>query len=295
MLFASSPPSLLLLLLSFPFLLSFQMGEPRRPPSNRRAPDIQDLVDFFAAQELADQPASPHPTRLPLTAANLLLHNRKLFQLRMFGCARCNLLFYQKVEKSKPVSICSTCRLPLEAIPIHEEPAGLGFFRCHAERCPQRGWRWTSFPAARDVKQPCYKCGTHTKPQKVIPSPLLRTEQRPRLTSNVHGCYACEGLEPGQKCPLRGRTGFVASQPHDSSGSTISLGDACKYKQMLNPDRIRRYEGRMHNHQNEQASEDSDDSISTVSTVRSTSSNSSSRGRGRGQGRGRGGGRGGGQ
>lgn len=251
----------------------------------RRAPEVQDLVDSLGHLDIN----TPPPHRSPLTAERLMQHNKALFELRMFGCGTCQILFYQKVEKTKPVSVCSTCRECLQAIPVHEEPAGLGFFKCF-----QCSHHWTAYPAARDVKQPCYRCQRSVKPRKVIPSPSLRADpdQRPRSTTgNRHSCYACRDLGPGQNCPLRGRFGFVASVSHDCSGSTISLGITSKYKKILSPENVARHQHLMRNHDHESASDDSDESTSSVSTAHSTAGNGGNgggRGRGRGNGRGRG-------
>jgi len=199
-----------------------------------------------------EQPATAYeivsvPQRQRLTEENLRAHTDAQRELRLFGCSSCNRIWYQKVLPYKPVSKCHSCTQSYKAIPVNEEPKGLGRFSCF--NCSHR---WTSYPAVRDIPQPCHACGQdNVFADFVIPDdengkPRLRVG--PRMSNYRHKCNACKSLSRNQICPVNSRRGNRASDPHESTGSTVSLGsnDATR---ILSEDNVQRYLNRMHVHE----------------------------------------------
>jgi len=202
----------------------------------------------FNLNEARSRSRQPNPSFL--TEEILSLHDQDSYEIRFFGCRPCNNLFYDKVEKSKPASKCPKCRRCYVAIPVKDEPVGLGFFKCSFEECTKRKI-WTTYPAAHDVPQQCYGCENEIFPFKIIPSVNFR-EKKDWFTSkpgHVHSCYACRNLPEGKKCPFKGRYGFQSSIEHDCSGSTVSLDSETNYKKVLAKDKIDQLEDKMKFHE----------------------------------------------
>ncbi|KJE96172.1 hypothetical protein CAOG_06533 [Capsaspora owczarzaki ATCC 30864] len=192
------------------------------------------LVDFGAmrnglppngpsAPSSVSSVASSKASRKPLTERNVAIKDRSHYQLYMFGCEGCSMLWYKKCAPINPVSPCRGCNTRYDPIPIGSEPVGLGFFRC--SKCKHQ---WTSCPAARNVSQPCFggKCVMlhHEYPYKVLPRQSMRshTDETQRKSDNKHSCAACGG--EGQ-CPLR-RRGDVFSKAHVSAPGSIGCSSS---------------------------------------------------------------------
>lgn len=183
---------------------------------------------------------------LPLTAENLAAHDKSQRERRMFGCSSCSKIWYQQVLPYKPVSKCHSCKQSYNAIPIHEEPKGLGRFLCFS--CKHR---WTSYPAVRDIPQPCLKCGQEEIfTEFVIPDDengRARLRKGPRVSNYRHQCVACKNLIDG-KCPVNSRRGKRSSEQHESTGSTVSLGS--NYDRAILSERsVAEYVGRLYPHE----------------------------------------------
>jgi len=181
-----------------------------------------------------------------LTEENLRAHTDVQRELRFFGCSSCNRVWYQRVLPYKPVSHCHSCRQAYKAIPLTEEPKGLGHFSCN--NCLHR---WASHPSVRDIPQPCHACGQENVfAEFVIPDDengKPRLQVGPRKSNYRHKCNACKDFAPNQMCPVNNRKGNRCSEPHESTGSTISLGsnDATRILCEVN---VPRYSKRMHVH-----------------------------------------------
>jgi len=75
----------------------------------------------------------------------------------------------------------------------------------------------------------------------VIPRKELRQfkTKGPKPTNFKHSCHHCEDLPPGSKCPVGDRD-ERPSEPHDPTGSTISLGSNI-VTTFLGPDNVERF------------------------------------------------------
>jgi len=139
--------------------------------SGGRAPRPM-LIPSLAPNRATPPVAPAGPVALSL--ANLSLHDNQYRVVCLFGCQRCNRVWFQMVLPHKRVSSCHKCHRKYEAIPTRHEPSGLGFFKCRSRFVSPKhrsaddnntcGRTWTSYPAARDVPQKCYKCSNYILP-----------------------------------------------------------------------------------------------------------------------------------
>jgi hypothetical protein len=146
---------------------------------------------------------NPSSSSAPLTAAALRQHNKRFLELRQFGCLKCYRTWWKNVDAYKPVSRCGRCRIRYDAIPVADEH-GYGTFDCSC------GHQWTNRKSKGMLQQDCKKCGARVTASRIGPAPRTGA----RKTRSKH---SCDGCKTGA-C----RFIFVASNPHQSSGSTVS-------------------------------------------------------------------------
>jgi len=186
-----------------------------------------------------------------------------------FGCEPCHLLWARRVPVDKPRSSCKKCRQLYERIPLADEPAGLGFFRCPRPSCCRR---WTSNPSARNVPQPCFGLGCSEAavlPYRLIPYQLLGNRKKgERRSDYTHSCAHCRKFGD-RPCPLANRRGVLASRPSDpaaSVASSILSGPSVRQYHPNNMVRYRqRYQHRLDtDHVHDPLSDSDNDTASTA-------------------------------
>jgi hypothetical protein len=156
------------------------------------------------------QPAAPgRPKRQPkvqgkLTAQNLERHQNQFKELRQFGCEPCARAWWKTVSAPKFVSRCRKCGVRYDAVPVDQQH-GHGVFECAC------GHRWTNSKAKGDLEQDCKRCGAMVRVTSIGPPPKQPGQRR---SANRHSCAGCAT----GACRFR----FVPSQPHHTTGSTVS-------------------------------------------------------------------------
>lgn len=140
----------------------------------------------------------------PLTEGNLAAFDRKQREVRQFGCGPCKYTWWKLVDRIKPVSRCTRCRIRYDPVPVDQQ-FGYGRFVCEC------GHTWTNMSSSNTLQQKCFACGKMVSLQKFAEPPSVKRAS----TSGLK--HSCAGCATGA-CRFR----FIPSIIHDSTGSTNS-------------------------------------------------------------------------
>ena len=130
-------------------------------------------------------------------------------ELREFACEPCDNVWWRVVSTYKLVSRCKKCKIRYEALP-QESEFGIGLFTCEC------GNEFKSKCTAQS-NCPCFNCKAFVSKPFIHPKFNRDATYRPR-SRYKHCCDKCHGMG---RCPTFKKV-IHPSEPHDSTGSTLS-------------------------------------------------------------------------